>query len=95
MWNSGLHALCGPAIVLVLAATAGCGSRQAYPKLWPALDRSSSCEQLVGTYSDEGISGTSGAVSLSMLLIEGMTRVTGISVGDALLHARKAIEGQP
>ena len=74
---SGTHrrpALRGPAIVLVLTAMAGCGSRQAYPKLWPALDRSSSCEQIAGTYSDEGISGTSGSVSLGMLLIEGMRR---------------------
>lgn len=77
MWicgTRGRRAPVGPPIVLALVAIAGCGSRQAYPKLWPALDRSSSCEQLVGTYSDEGISGTSGAVSLSMLLIEGMTR---------------------
>jgi hypothetical protein len=77
MWTRGTpsrHSLYGPAVVLVLATAAGCGSRQAYPKLWPALDRSSSCEQLTGTYRDEGTSGSSDSVSLSMLLIEGVIR---------------------
>ena len=82
MWicgTPGRQAFSGPAIVLVAAAVAGCGSRQAYPKLWPALDRSSSCEQIVGTYSDEGIAGTSGSTSLSLLLIEGVTRSQSVT----------------
>lgn len=58
------------ALVAALLAAAGCGSRHPYPKIWPALERLSTCDQLAGTYRDEGTSDSSGFASLSMLLVE-------------------------